>query len=466
MNTQNTTKNDQENYIKIKQYMAEGNFRAAEQLAKGEGQTHTAILLQRAANEVTESSEGKDKIKQLRDTYHYRAVNKQKVTVTIVGEQKITITSYYALAGHKKRGRRKAGRNGSGSHILLDYWGFHHKRSPGSFNEITRCGTAAASCELASEHLKSQDIKLSPKGVRAVTKKVGDVSVAKRTTHHLALAEGESLAGKRVGIGCDGGRVRTRKNKTGRKNKIQRRTKRTRYYTDWMEPKLLVIYILDKYGNKKKGTKPIYEATMGGKKEFAELLISLCEQLHLNEAKEIVLLGDGAPVIWNVFEQLQTKLRIKGKTTEVVDFYHACEHITELTEAHTNKSSKEQKAWFKELKGLLRAGKHQAFIVSVKHEAKVHNLPLLLKHLNYFKRHKQRMHYDQYAKANLPIGSGTVESAVRRVINLRLKAPGTFWKEENIDHMLSLRSALLSGRWDTFMSNFIQTISIRPTMVE
>lgn len=225
----------------------------------------------------------------------------------------------------------------------------------------------------------------------------------------------------------------------------------------------MVIAELDEQGNKKKGTKPLYEATMQGKAAFTELLIKLCTQLHLDAAAEIVCLGDGAPVLWDVFAQLQNKLRIKGKTVEVVDFFHACEHITELTEAHSKLTVVEQKHWAGELKDWLRTGKFRSFRTSVRQAAKAHDLPILLKHLGYFERHRARMHYDRYEAAKLPIGSGIVESAIRRVINGRLKAPGSFWKVENMEHMLTVRSALLAGRWETFMDNFRQVVSIRAT---
>ena len=54
---------------------------------------------------------------------------------------------------------------------------------------------------------------------------------------------------------------------------------------------------------------------------------------------------------------------------------------------------------------------------------------------------------------NVPCGSGSVESAIRRVINLRLKAPGTFWKIEMAEVFLFLRSQLISGRWLIMMRN-------------
>src|SRR5262245_64107759 len=51
----------------------------------------------------------------------------------------------------------------------------------------------------------------------------------------------------------------------------------------------------------------------------------------------------------------------------------------------------------------------------------------------------------------LPIGSGQVESAVRRVVNRRFKAPGSFWTETTVSGLMHLRAAFKAGRWDEIM---------------
>ena len=63
------------------------------------------------------------------------------------------------------------------------------------------------------------------------------------------------------------------------------------------------------------------------------------------------------------------------------------------------------------------------------------------------------MAYAKLKAMKMPIGSGAVESAIRRVINLRLKAPGTFWTRDMAEYFLFLRSQLLSGRWDIVLTN-------------
>src|SRR5205823_14979402 len=69
--------------------------------------------------------------------------------------------------------------------------------------------------------------------------------------------------------------------------------------------------------------------------------------------------------------------------------------------------------------------------------------------LAYLERHQFAGHldYDRFRRRGLPLGSGAIESAVRRVVNLRLKGPGLLWLEENAEAMLVLRAAVLTDRW-------------------
>ena len=59
-----------------------------------------------------------------------------------------------------------------------------------------------------------------------------------------------------------------------------------------------------------------------------------------------------------------------------------------------------------------------------------------------------RLSYAHFRKVGLPIGSGAIESSIRRVINLRLKSNGTFWGEPQAETMLQVRAQVISGRWD------------------
>jgi hypothetical protein len=80
----------------------------------------------------------------------------------------------------------------------------------------------------------------------------------------------------------------------------------------------------------------------------------------------------------------------------------------------------------------------------------------------YFERHRERMRYARLDEQKLPVGSGQVESAVRRVVNLRFKAPGTFWIEERVDALLHLRAAFKSGRWDEIFGGVLEGNFLTP----
>jgi hypothetical protein len=71
--------------------------------------------------------------------------------------------------------------------------------------------------------------------------------------------------------------------------------------------------------------------------------------------------------------------------------------------------------------------------------------------LRYMEAHAHRMRYATLEARKLSIGSGQVESAVRRVINLRFKAPGSFWTETTVSGLMHLRAAFKAGRWDDVM---------------
>ena len=66
-------------------------------------------------------------------------------------------------------------------------------------------------------------------------------------------------------------------------------------------------------------------------------------------------------------------------------------------------------------------------------------------HLNYFLKNRHRFAYTTMVGLGLPRGSGAVESAIRRVINLRIKGASIYWLPESVDAILLLRSFYKSG---------------------
>jgi hypothetical protein len=70
------------------------------------------------------------------------------------------------------------------------------------------------------------------------------------------------------------------------------------------------------------------------------------------------------------------------------------------------------------------------------------------KHREYFIKNQRRMAYAQLMALKLPMGSGAIESAVRRVVNVRLKGPRLFGCRASAETILLLRSYDKAGRWN------------------
>ena len=77
---------------------------------------------------------------------------------------------------------------------------------------------------------------------------------------------------------------------------------------------------------------------------------------------------------------------------------------------------------------------------------------------NYFLKNKEHIRYNEFVRQKLPLGSGSVESAIRRVINLRLKGAGMFWLKDNAEAFPHLRRQTRSGNWNAFFYKAIQAM--------
>ena len=110
----------------------------------------------------------------------------------------------------------------------------------------------------------------------------------------ISLTGTEQLAGQTLVIGIDGGRLRERRRKRGRKKAGQ---KRQGYHTDWKEPKLFTVDVLDNEGQVLKSFAPVHDATMQNHQGLFALLERYLDALDLGNVARIVFCGDGAPWI-------------------------------------------------------------------------------------------------------------------------------------------------------------------------
>lgn len=254
----------------------------------------------------------------------------------------------------------------------------------------------------------------------------------------------EEFKGKRVVVSTDGGRVRTRVNQRGKKT----RKNRSRYKTDWREPKLILAYVVNENGEKDRKIPPMMDASLEGPDATFAMLLYYLKKLGVGQADQLLFVSDGAPWIWDRVADLIKQLGIEVQNCWMaLDFYHAVEHLSSIADQKKWKSA-EKKKWVNKQRRRLLKGKLDIFIEEIECVCKNLKNNLLIRERDYFRNHLPHMRYKEIKDKKLPIGSGGVESGIRRVINLRLKGPGIFWHEEMADAMLLLRSYYKAGRWN------------------
>ena len=173
------------------------------------------------------------------------------------------------------------------------------------------------------------------------------------------------------------------------------------------------------------------------------------ESLHIQKADKILFIADGARWIWNRVPGLINDLGLNPESVyELLDFYHAVEHLGTVAGLRKSWSSKKRKTWITKQRRLLIKGESTAVVRAVQALCKGRNSKDIKRERNYFVRNEKRLAFPTVKALNLPIGSGAIESSIRRVVNLRLKGPCIFWYKENADKILMLRSYYKAGRWN------------------
>ncbi len=387
----------------------------------------------------------------------------QEVQIMLLGGSKVTVvTPYYLRRPHKsrkrpgrKRRRGARGKAGAGSYPVLHVLGVHQRVTPALACEVARLGVLGTYRE-ASAGLAVRGVLLDPKQISRLTQGFAQRGLAYRNwcldQTKLGFRGTGQVRGKRIVIGTDGGRIRIReKTKSGRRRKSGRRG----FQATWKEPKVFVIYEIDCRGRKRRHGFVRQDATLKDADGLFVLLASKLREIGAHEAAEWVIVGDGAEWIWNRIPNLVATVGYSlDRVTQVVDFYHAVEHLSGVAEYV--KGVNKRKAWLRQAKRLLRRGHIDALTKLIEGLCRGRNAKKIRKGLAYFQDHAHRMRYHEFKRRGIPLGSGAVESCIRRVINLRLKGNSIYWRPDNSEALLHSRAQLLSGHWAQFAAAALQ----------
>jgi len=383
-------------------------------------------------------------------------------SVLLLGGTRLIIETPYLREDRRgRRGRRrgKRGVRGTGCYPVLECLGIADRVSPASRSEIALHMVQAASYLEAAHMLSRRGLTCDVSSLVRITTATAEASsrlrdAALEVALRLPVPADGPLAGKRVRVSLDGGRVRTRRRHCGRKTAKGRHG----FSAPWREPRVLVIDILDAQGQPDRLRLPLYDVLIGDAEAIWALVIGYLRLLGAAYADVVEFIADGAEWIWKRVERLRTLAEIPAaKVVEVLDFYHASQYLSETIATCQTMPKAQRHVLYKRLRHALR---HQTDGVEVVQEAlralaTTHRSKAIPRALCYVETHAHRMRYVTLEARKLSIGSGQVESAVRRVINLRFKAPGSFWTETTVTGLMHLRAAFKAGRWNEIVIGVI-----------
>ena len=158
-----------------------------------------------------------------------------------------------------------------------------------------------------------------------------------------------------------------------------------------------------------------------------------------------IVLGDGAPWIWNRADE-----HFPG-AVQIVDLYHAREHLQAVGRLAFGSGTAAGQAWVAARRDELDDGDVDLII------AEMRKLPAasdpnrrdeLRKEAEYFATNKLRMCYKYFRARGFFVGSGVVEAGCKTLIGHRLKQSGMRWTVAGANAIIALRCRLLGNRWE------------------
>ena len=372
-------------------------------------------------------------------TAHYQELRSKSV-LTAVGP--VEVSRPYYLCPHCHNGRFPAD-------VELDIE--NTELSPG-----VRRMQAAVGQETPFDHGRQQmkllaDLEVTTKSVERTAEAIGaDIAQGERQEIGRAVQlDLPIILGKSVPIlyvQMDGTGIPVVKKETlGRQGKTEGQPSHTR------EVKLGCVFTQTAWDKKgfpiRDPDSTTYTGAIETAEEFGKRLYVEAWKRGWSRAEKKVVMGDGAEWIWNLAEQ-----HFPG-AVQIVDLYHARQHLWDLARRLYPNNEAGQKAWMKlHQKRLLDKGKIEKLVAAIRsiHSTNSEVADKIRIEADYFDRNADRMCYPKFRKQRLFVGSGVIEAGCKTVIGSRLKKSGMFWTVRGANAIIALRCCHLNGRFEDY----------------
>ena len=209
----------------------------------------------------------------------------------------------------------------------------------------------------------------------------------------------------------------------------------------WKEARLSLVY-------KQGSVEPVFGATMGSPEQAGAQLNNCAKGVGIDEHTQIHAVGDGATWISD-----QMDVVFGAQCSYLIDFYHLCDYLAAASKSYGAYAA----TWFKTQKRQMKTGKTD----EVLQELKPHLEPLSIEDKDapvrkchrYIQNRLNQFDYPRALEADLPIGSGEIESANKYIIQERMKISGAWWKIDNCEKMLTFRILRRNGNWNNYWNS-------------
>jgi hypothetical protein len=211
----------------------------------------------------------------------------------------------------------------------------------------------------------------------------------------------------------------------------------------WAEVKVVAIGQVERRKRKDKEeivtTHLTYFARMSDATTFADQASAEMRRRGVERAKEVCAIQDGAEWIQGFVQGH------RHDALRILDFAHAASYIYEIAAKVREAGGHLPVRW---VNGVLHRLKHEGPARLLRHLSRLASrYPHIQEQVNYLQKRQSFLQYPTYQQQGWPIGSGSVESSHKFVVQARLKGSGMHWKPAHINPMLALRLALLNERW-------------------
>ena len=166
----------------------------------------------------------------------------------------------------------------------------------------------------------------------------------------------------------------------------------------------------------------------------------------LRRAAQVIVIADGAPWVWGIAAEHFPE------AVEIVDLYHARQHLADLSKLVYGVGSQKAKQWTTARLAQLDEGQIESLLLSLRRlrPTAPQTQEALRQTISYFENNRQRMRYADFRRQQLFVGSGVIEAGCKTIVGQRLKQSGMRWSRRGANAIIALRCAQLSGRWQEF----------------